>query len=77
MTSLYMPDKKKESSRQNDITINESTQEFIITKITGWSLEYIRDLSTKDHQSFSLCSILHEKMQGIKDMVKLQNPSMF
>ena len=77
MTLLYMPDNKKESSQKNDLQIDDLTQEFIIAKNTGWSLEYIRNLSTRDHQVFSLCSLLYEKIQGIKDMVKLQNPSMF
>ena len=77
MTILYMPDNKKGSSQENDLTIDDIAQEFIIVKHTGWSLEYIRNLSTKDHQVFSICSLLHEKIQGIKDMVKLQSPSMF
>ena len=77
MTLLYMPDNKKESSQKRDFTLSKEAQEFIMVKLTGWKLEYIRSLSTKDYQVFALASMLHEKMQGIKDMIKLQSPSMF
>jgi len=44
---------------------------FLIATETGWSLEYIDDLSEKDFKIFSSLCLLNKKMNAINDSKRL------
>jgi len=66
--SLFRYDEKKPPPDN----LPSSLVEYLIASDTGWSLEYIRNLSIKDHLRFTLFSQIKNQVRSAIDFEKIQ-----
>mgnify|MGYP006447619957 CR=1 FL=1 len=49
-----------------------SIKEYIVVEKTGWTLEYVRNLSLKDYEIFTTLALIHDRLKpSFKEQVGL------
>jgi len=67
MASLFNQDLKKPSPKE----IPDDLTDFLIVRETGWTLEYIRNMSISDYSKYAIMCRMTQEMDSAREIAML------